>query len=102
MTMEIYDWSRLVFSTFIISSLVISIVLLVQRNRNSMVNGFTITLVSFISIIVSGINFIIIGYIADELNMAGDIVSFNMFLVVLGLSILNLLIYFKKKKDLVE
>lgn len=100
--MEIYDWSRLVFSTFIISSLVISIVLLVQRNRNSMVNGFTITLVSFISIIVSGINFIIIGYIADELNMAGDIVSFNMFLVVLGLSILNLFIYFKKKKDLVE
>ncbi|WP_374055755.1 hypothetical protein [Rossellomorea sp. FM04394] len=100
--MEIYDWSRLVFSTFMISSLVISIVLLVQRNRKSMVNGFTITLVSFISIIVSGINFIIIGYIADELNMAGDIVSFNMFLVVLGLSILNLLIYFKKKKDLVE
>ncbi|WP_253275508.1 hypothetical protein [Rossellomorea aquimaris] len=100
--MEIYDWSRLVFSTFIISLLVISIVLLVQRNWNSMVNGFTITLFSCISIIISGINFIIIGYIADELNMAGDIASFYMFLVVLGLSILNLFIYFKKKKDSVE
>lgn len=96
--MELFDWSRLVFFTFIISLLVISVILLVQRNRNSIVNGFTITIVSFTSIIVSGINLIIIGYIADELNLAGDIASFNMFLVVLGLSILNLFLYFKKKR----
>ena len=95
--LDIYDWSRLVFITFIIILIVISIILLVQRKRNNIVNGFTITIISITSIIVSGINLIIIGYIADELNLAGDIISSNLFLVILGLSILNSFIYFKKK-----
>ncbi|SNT54630.1 hypothetical protein SAMN05444672_14621 [Bacillus sp. OK838] len=95
--LDIYDWSRLVFITFIISLIVISIILLVQRNRNNIVNGFTISIISIISLIVSGINLIITGYIADELNLAGDIISSNMFLIILGLSILNLFIYFKNK-----
>lgn len=38
-----------------------------------------------ISIIVSGINLIITGYIADESNLPGDIMSSNMFLIILGL-----------------
>ncbi|MDP1420644.1 hypothetical protein Q8G35_20250 [Peribacillus simplex] len=95
--LDIYDWSRLIFITFIISLIVISTILLVQRKRNNIVNGFTISVVLMISIIVSGINLIITGYIADELNLAGDIISTNMFLIILGLSILNSFIYFKKK-----
>lgn len=95
--LEIYDFLRLVFITFIISLIIISIILLIQRKRSNIVNGFTVSVISIISIIVSGIILIIEGYIADELNLAGDITSSNMFLIILGLSILNLFIYFKKK-----
>ncbi|GIN93142.1 hypothetical protein J22TS1_41930 [Siminovitchia terrae] len=93
--LSIYDWSRLIFITFISSLIAISTILLVQRKRN-IVNGITLAIFSLTSIIVSGINLIIIGYIVDELNLGGDIISSNMFLIILGLSILNWIIYAKK------
>ena len=94
--LEIYDFLRLVFSVFIISLMVISIILLVQRKENTIVNGFTVISTSIISIIVSGMNLIIMGYMADELNLAGDVISSYMFFIIIGLSILNLFIYTKK------
>ncbi|RRN67112.1 hypothetical protein EI200_23800 [Peribacillus simplex] len=93
--LEIYDFLRLVFITLIISLIIISIILLAKK-RSNLVNGFTVSITSIMSIIVSGINLIIMGYIADELNLAGDVISFYMFLIILGLSIVNLFIYFKK------
>ena len=100
--LEIYDFLRLVFITFIISLIVISVILLVQRKQNNFVNGFTVSIISIISIIVSGIILIIEGYIADELNLAGDAITSYMFLVILGLSILNLFIYFKNKNRIIS
>ncbi|MFZ0447215.1 MAG: hypothetical protein WAM95_21795 [Bacillus sp. (in: firmicutes)] len=99
--LEIYDFLRLVFITFIISSIVISIILFVQRKRSTIVNGFTVSITSIVSIIVSGINLIIMGYIADELNLAGDVISSYMFLIIIGLSILNWFIYSKNKKSII-
>lgn len=99
---DIYAWSRLVFITLMISLIVIFIILLIQRKRNNIVNGFTVSIISIISIIVSGINLIIMGYIADELNLAGDAISSYMFLVIFGLSIFNLLIYFKSKNSIIS
>ncbi|MGG3494486.1 hypothetical protein ABES08_01410 [Peribacillus simplex] len=93
--LEIYDFLRLVFITLIISLFIISIILLAKK-RSNLVNGFTISIISIMSIIVSSINLIIMGYIADELNLAGDVISLYMFLIILGLSIFNLFIYFKK------
>ncbi|MGG0414381.1 hypothetical protein, partial [Peribacillus simplex] len=98
--LEIYDFLRLVFITFIISLFVISIILLVQKKRSNLVNGFTVSITSIISIIVSGINLIIMGYIADELNLAGDAISSYLFLIILGLSIFNFFMYFKNKNVL--
>ena len=100
--LEIYDFLRLVFITFIISLIVISIILLVQKKRSNLVNGFTVSIISIISIIVSGINLIIMGYIADELNLAGDVISSYMFLIILGLSIFNLFIYLKNKNSIIS
>lgn len=93
--MEIYDFIRLVFITFIIAIL---IVLFAQTRRTNTVNGFVVSIIAIISIIVSGINLIIIGYIADELGLGGDVISSYMFLVILGLNILNSFMYFKNKK----
>ncbi|MDO7484807.1 hypothetical protein Q5O89_00395 [Peribacillus frigoritolerans] len=97
--LEIYDFLRLVFITFIISLIVI---LLIQKKRSNLVNGFTVSITSIISIIVSGINLIIIGYIADELNLGGDVISSYLFLIILGLSIFNLFIYFKNKNSIIS
>ena len=97
--LEIYDFLRLVFITFIISLIVI---LLIQKKRSNLVNGFTVSITSIISIIVSGINLIIMGYIADELNLAGDAISSYMFLIILGLSIFNLFMYFKNKNSIIS
>ncbi|MEK4013678.1 hypothetical protein [Peribacillus sp. FSL M8-0224] len=99
--LEIYDFLRLVFITFIISLIVITIILLVQKKRSNLVNGFTVSITSIISIIVSGIN-LIIGYIADELNLGGDVISSYLFLIILGLSIFNLFIYFKNKNRIIS
>ncbi|MFB6468207.1 hypothetical protein ACE38V_15610 [Cytobacillus sp. Hz8] len=93
--MEIYDFIRLVLITFIIT---IFIVLFAQRKQTNTVNGFVVSIIAIISIIVSGINLIIMGYIADELGLGGDVVSSYMFLIILGLNILNSFIYFKNKK----
>ncbi len=73
--LEIYGFLSLVFITFIISLIVISIILLVQKKRSNLVNGFTVSITSIISMIVSGNNLIIMGFIADELNLAGDAIA---------------------------
>ncbi|MFO1443875.1 hypothetical protein KDN24_11795 [Bacillus sp. Bva_UNVM-123] len=96
--LEIYDWSRLIFITFIICLIGLSIILLFQGKRTNLVNGFTITFISIVSIFISGIQLVITGYIADELGIGGDIYSSYMFLTILGLTIVNSIIYFKKKE----
>lgn len=95
-SMEIYDWIRMILIIFILSLVVISIILIVQGNRNNIVNGFTISMISIISVAVSAICLIITGYIADELNLAGDALSFNLFLAIAGLNIINIFIFLKK------
>lgn len=95
--MEINDLLRFVLITFIISLLVISVALLLQKKRNNLVNGFTLSMISAISVIVSGTNLMIMGYIADEFNLSGDAMSTYMFFIILGLNILNFLLYLKKE-----
>ncbi|MGF9905949.1 hypothetical protein [Brevibacillus porteri] len=94
---EINDLLRFVLITFIISLLVISVALLLQKKRGNLVNGFTLSMISAISIIVSGTNLMIMGYIADEFNLSGDTMSTYMFFIILGLNILNFLLYLKKE-----
>lgn len=95
--MEINDLLRFVLITFIISLLIISVALLLQKKRGNLVNGFTLSMISAISVIVSGTNLMIMGYIADEFNLSGDAMSTYMVFIILGLNILNFLLYLKKE-----
>ncbi|WP_429842322.1 hypothetical protein [Brevibacillus sp. FIR094] len=95
--MEINDLLRFVLITFIISLLVTSVALLLQKKRGNLVNGFTLSMISAISVIVSGTNLMIMGYIADEFNLSGDARSTYMFFIILGLNILNSLLFLKKE-----
>ncbi|NQF14923.1 hypothetical protein HPY31_13485 [Brevibacillus sp. HB1.3] len=94
---EINDLLRFVLITFIISLVVISVALLLQKKRGNLVNGFTLSMISAISVTVSGTNLIIMGYIADEFNLSGDVMSTYMFFIIVGLNILNFLFYLKKE-----
>ena len=52
--LEIYDFLRLVFITFIISLIVISIILLIQRKRSTIVNfGFPYRSHNFYRVVIS-------------------------------------------------
>ncbi|MFI8712151.1 hypothetical protein [Brevibacillus brevis] len=83
--------------TFIISLVVISVALLLQKKQGNLVNGFTLSMISAISVTVSGTNLMMMGYIADELNLGGDAMSTYMFFIIVGLNILNCLLYLKKE-----
>jgi uncharacterized membrane protein len=93
--MEIYDFIRIGIIIFIISLLIVFMMLVKQKQG---VTGFTLLITTAISIFGSAIHLIVIGYISDELGIAGDVVSFNMFLIVLILSIVNVMTYFKRNK----
>ncbi|MBH0333156.1 MULTISPECIES: hypothetical protein [Brevibacillus] len=94
---EINDLLRFVMITFIISLVVISVALLLQKKQGNLVNGFTLSMISAISVTVSGTNLMMMGYIADELNLGGDAMSTYMFFIIVGLNILNFLLYLKKE-----
>jgi hypothetical protein len=96
--MEIYDFLRLGLLTLIISLMSVLVKLLTQKNESSQVTGFTVMIISAISIIVSAIILNVIGYVADELGISGDVVSFNMFFIIVGLSMFNYYVYIKKNK----
>lgn len=93
--MEIYDFIRIGIIIFIISLLIVFMMLVKQKQG---VTGFTLLITTAISIFGSAIHLIVIGYISDELGIAGDVVSFNMFLIVLFISIVNVMTYFKRNK----
>ncbi|BAH45659.1 conserved hypothetical membrane protein [Brevibacillus brevis NBRC 100599] len=94
---EINDLLRFVMITFIISLVVISVAILLQKKKGNLVNGFTLSMISAISVTVSGTNLMMMGYIADELNLGGDDMSTYMFFIIVGLNILNFLLYLKKE-----
>ena len=95
MLVDVFDYLKLSMGIFIFSLLVVLILILMKK---SVVNVFSVSILAFVSCVVSGINMIISGYIADEVPSGGDPITFYLFLIVLILSIVNMLLVSKKKK----
>jgi hypothetical protein len=94
---------RPIFITFLLVALILFLIVILPRTKNKLINGFTVTSISIISILVSAQLLFYHGIIVDEINLAGDPVSFTMFLVIVGFSVLNSIIYFVRhgeKKEL--
>ena len=96
MLVDVFDYLKLSMGIFIFSLLVVLILILMKK---SVVNVFSVSILAFVSCVVSGINMIISGYIADEVPSGGDPITFYLFLIVLILSIVNMVLVSKKKKD---
>jgi len=96
---EIYLFIRAILTIFILSSLIISILLITQRQPKQLINGFTLGMFTVITIVVSGINLIIMGYLADGIYAGGDVLSTYLFLIVLVLCVVNMLLYSRNAKS---
>lgn len=93
-TLGVFALLRPVFITFL--AILILLFLILISTKKNIINGLTVIILSFISILVSGQLLYDIGIIADETNLGGDSVSFYMFFAILALSFINPLIYFNK------
>ncbi|MGG3574566.1 hypothetical protein ABES25_05445 [Bacillus gobiensis] len=93
-----FDYLRPVFITFIAILSTLSLLLIFFRGKYKSINGFSVSSISMICLSISTINICQIGIIADELNLAGDPVSFFMFLAIVVLSILNPILFSMKRK----
>ena len=95
MLVDVFDYLKLSMGIFIFSLFVILILILMKK---SIVNVFSVSMLAFVSCVVSGVNMIISGYIADEVPSGGDPITFYLFIVVLSLSTVNMILVSKKKK----
>lgn len=95
MLVDVFNYLKLSMGIIIFSLFVILILILMKK---SVVNVFSVSMLAFVSCVVSGINMIILGYIADEVPSGGDPITFYLFLIVLTLSIVNMFLVSNKKK----
>ncbi|WP_141430579.1 hypothetical protein [Bacillus sp. 03113] len=97
--MEIYFFIRIIFLIFIVCSLVISLLMIGPLKRKQLINGFTIGLFSVVAIVVSVINGIIGGYLADGIYSGGDVLISYLFVILFILCILNVILYINNTKQ---
>ncbi len=67
--------------------------------NQKLINGFTIGMFSCIAIVVSVINGIIGGYLADGIYPGGDAFISCLFLILVILCVLNLILYVNMTKQ---
>ncbi|PZX02446.1 hypothetical protein C7437_11138 [Psychrobacillus insolitus] len=76
MLVDVFYYLKFSMGVFIFSLLVTLILILLKK---SVVSRYTVSMLAFVSCIVSGVNMIISGYIADEVPSGGDPITFYMF-----------------------
>ncbi|QUG41726.1 hypothetical protein KD050_21160 [Psychrobacillus sp. INOP01] len=96
MLVDVFYYLKFSIGVIIFSLLVTLILILLKK---SVVSGYSVSMLVFVSCIVSGVNMFISGYIADEVPSGGDPIIFYMFLVVLLLSVVNMILVFIKTKE---
>ena len=96
-TLGVFTLLRPIFITILVVSLLLFFVIIIPKFKNKVINGFTVLVLSVISILVSGQLLFYHGIIVDEIGLGGDPVSFYIFLAIVGIGILNLIIYFSRR-----
>lgn len=64
--------------------------------RKYLINGFSLVFILLICLVTSAVTLFASGFIVDEYNLAGDEQSFYMFLIIVGLCIINYIVYVMK------
>ncbi|GIP00854.1 hypothetical protein J14TS5_59390 [Paenibacillus lautus] len=84
---------RPIYILFILILIISLFIMIFRKDHHKVINGFTIGIITLISLAVSAYLTYQIGILSDELGIGGDAVSFYMFIVVVILSLVNPLVY---------
>lgn len=76
--------------------MVLFLVVIIPQLKNRIMNGFTWISISIISIVVSSQLLFYEAIIVDEINLGADVVSTYLFLAIIGFSIINTYLFFKR------
>ncbi|MEK4709522.1 hypothetical protein [Bacillus sp. FSL R10-2780] len=93
--MEEFVYLRPVFKSILAASILV--MLIVFRQKKELINEFSLWFISVLCIGVSAIALVMLGFIADEYSLGGDLQSSNMFIGIVLISGLNFIIYYKRK-----
>lgn len=88
---------RPIYIFFIIIQAISLIIAISQIKHHKPINGSSIVSTSFICSAISTFLTYQIGILSDELVIGGDPVSFNMFIVVVIMSVVNFLVVLRTK-----
>ncbi|WP_045518478.1 hypothetical protein [Neobacillus niacini] len=93
----VVDYFRPILIAIIVLLLIFLLASIIYKGKHKLVIGASMVIVSLICTILSANYMWDIGIIADEKGMAGDPVSFVLFLFIVGLSLLNPIILTSRK-----
>ncbi|MGE7780535.1 hypothetical protein ACQKL0_11285 [Peribacillus sp. NPDC097264] len=94
----VFTLLRPMLITFVIMGFLLFIGVIFQKRVYSFIHASTVIILSLLSIIVSAQVVFYEGVIVDELGLGGDAMTTYIFLVIIGFSIVNPLIYFSRHK----
>lgn len=97
-TLGAFTLMRPIFSTFLVISILLLLLVLIPRTKKTYINGFTVISISTISILISAQLLFYEGIIVDEIGLGGDTVSTIIFLAIVGLGILNPILYYSIRR----
>lgn len=89
---------RPIFITFLMISITLFLIIFLPKAKQRQINGFTITILSFISLIVTVQLTYFDAIIVDEIGLSGDNINTFMCFTIIVFSLLNPIIYYGKKK----
>lgn len=95
---NIFIHFRPIYILFILILIISLFIMIFRKHGHKVINGFTIAMITLISLAVSAYLTYQIGFLSDELGVGGDAVSFMMFIAVVILSLVNLLVYAFKRE----
>lgn len=93
---EAFNYISYVFIFFIIILVALFITVTFLKKNLKLINWFTVVSISLISIVVSTLNLVMLGYAADEINL--QVINYSyMFIAIIILSALSSIIAYRNK-----
>lgn len=93
---QAFIFLRPIFIAFIIILIALLCIIIFQKKQ--LANLFSVISISLISFTISAITLYSSGYIIDEYGLRGDEISFFMFIAIVGISLVNVIVYLTKNR----
>ncbi|MFV8830360.1 hypothetical protein [Alkalihalobacterium sp. APHAB7] len=96
-TLGVFTLLRPIYITVLVMSLLLFFIIIIPKLNTRWLNVFAIISLTVLFILFSGLLLYFSGIIVGEIGLGGDAVSFDLFLAILVIGIINLVIYFSKR-----